>query len=183
MEVCDNCPMRLFNVKHHNLKGIGNPFYGNLIVIPNVDYEAYKKGNIGYSAQVRIIKEIISSTGGEELVYFVPFIRCNETISCDVTDDIIRKCIIHLANDIEKYNFNNILILGDAAKKFFNSDEITGLLTSVMISRNNRRYCVNYSPLVKFKDDDKFKVFEDHLKQWIDSVKNNDFSYYLQLRL
>lgn len=63
MDVCEDCPMRLFNIKHHNLQGIGNPYFGICIVIPNVDYDAYKKGNIGYSNQVEIIKSIISSTG------------------------------------------------------------------------------------------------------------------------
>lgn len=43
MDVCKDCPMRLFNIKHHNLQGIGNPYFGICIVIPNVDYDAYKK--------------------------------------------------------------------------------------------------------------------------------------------
>ena len=44
MSVCDLCPMRLFNTKHYNLRGVGNPYFGKCIVIPNVDYDAYKKG-------------------------------------------------------------------------------------------------------------------------------------------
>lgn len=38
---CDNCPLRLFNSKCHNLQGVGNPFMGKLIILPNVDYDAY----------------------------------------------------------------------------------------------------------------------------------------------
>lgn len=88
MDVCKDCPMRLFNIKHHNLQGIGNPYFGICIVIPNVDYDAYKKGNIGYSNQVEIIKSIISSTGELTDVFILPFIRCNETIACELNNDI-----------------------------------------------------------------------------------------------
>ena len=61
--VCDNCALRLYNTKSYNIQGIGNPFYGNCIVVPNVDYVAYKKGDMGFSTQVDVIKSIISSTG------------------------------------------------------------------------------------------------------------------------
>ena len=75
MDVCKDCPLRLFNIKHHNLQGIGNPYFGICIVIPNVDYDAYKKGNIGYSNQVEIIKSIISSTGELTDVFILPFMK------------------------------------------------------------------------------------------------------------
>ena len=63
MDVCSDCALRLFNTKHHNLQGIGNPYFGICIVIPNVDYDAYKKGNIGYSeyeGNVSVKKDITS---------------------------------------------------------------------------------------------------------------------------
>ena len=55
MDVCSECPIRLFNNKHYNLQGIGNPYFGNCIVVPNVDYNAYKNGSMGFSNQVEII--------------------------------------------------------------------------------------------------------------------------------
>ena len=65
MNICEDCPMRLFNTKHYNLHGIGNPYSGNCIVIPNVDYNAYKKGDMGFSSQVDIIKEVLHLSTGE----------------------------------------------------------------------------------------------------------------------
>ena len=56
MNICDDCPIRLFNSKHYNLQGIANPYFGNCIVVPNVDYNAYKKGQdfetLKYSVQL-----------------------------------------------------------------------------------------------------------------------------------
>lgn len=181
-DVCTECAMRLFNTKHYNLQGIGNPYFGKCIVIPNVDYVAYKKGDIGFSKQVEIIKSIISSTGELTDVFIVPFIRCNETISCELNDDIYRRCLTNFANDIRKFNFQDILLLGEAGRRFFTCD-INQYLDTIIISSNNRRYCVNYSPLIKYIDDNKFKIFKSHLLKWYNSVNNKCYNGYEILRI
>ena len=181
-DVCTGCAMRLFNTKHYNLQGIGNPYFGKCIVIPNVDYIAYKKGDIGFSKQVEIIKSIISSTGELSNVFIVPFIRCNETISCELNDDIYRRCLTNFANDIRKFDFQDILLLGEAGRRFFTCD-INQYLDTIMISSNNRRYCVNYSPLIKYFDDNKFEVFKSHLLKWYNSVNNKCYNGYEILRI
>lgn len=185
MLVCENCPMRLFNTKNYNLKGIGNPHYGICIVIPNVDYQAYKKGSIGFSKQVEIIKDIISSSSsstGELDLFIVPLIRCNETISCELTDDIYYRCITHFANDIYKYNFKYIMLLGDAGRKFLNVS-IKDNLDNIFISSHNRCYIVNYSPLVKYIDDTKFEDFKSHLLKWYNSIRSKYFTNYNFIKL
>ena len=182
VNVCKMCVMRLFNTKHYNLQGIGNPYFGKCIVIPNVDYVAYKKGDIGFSKQVEIIKSIISSTGELTDIFVVPFIRCNETISCEFTDDVYNKCLTHFASDILKYNFKDILLLAEAGRRFFACD-INQYLDTVMISSNNRRYCVNYSPLIKYVDDNKFEIFKNHLLKWYSSVNNKMYNGYKILRV
>ena len=180
--VCEDCVARLFNTKHYNLQGIGNPYFGKCIVIPNVDYVAYKKGNIGFSKQVEIIKSVISSTGELVDVYILPFIRCNETISCEFTDDVYRRCLTHFASDIIKYDFKDILLLGEAGRRFLACD-INQYLDTIIISSNNRRYCVNYSPLIKYIDDNKFEVFKNHLLKWYNSVNNKIYNGYEILRI
>ena len=114
--------MRLFNTKHYNLQGIGNPYFGKCIVIPNVDYVAYKKGDIEFSKYVEIIKSIISSTGELSDIFIVPYIRCNETISCKLTDEVYNRCLVNFSNDIIKYDFQDILLLGEAGRRFFACD-------------------------------------------------------------
>lgn len=182
MDVCKECPMRLFNIKHYNLQGIGNPYLGKCIVIPNVDYNAYKKGNIGYSNQVEIIKSVISSTGEVTDLYILPFIRCNETIACELNDDIYNRCLYHFSNDINKYQFKHILLLGDAGRRFLNCD-IKDNLNNLCISSNGRIYSINYSPLVKYTDNNKFEVFKTYLRKWYNSITYNDFTQYNILRL
>ena len=165
MSVCEECAMRLFNTKHHNLHGIGNPYYGRLIIVPNVDYVAYKKGSMDFSSQVEIIKHCLSSTGEIDDLYIAPLIRCNETIACELTDDIYNRCITYFAEDIKKYNFKFIMLLGDAGRRFLNCD-ISNNLNTLGFSKNGRFYSVNYSPLIKYIDEEKFKDFEVYLKRW-----------------
>lgn len=176
---CKNCAIRLFNTKHYNLQGIGNPWNGKCIVIPNVDYNAYKYGDMSFSNQVKIIEEILlSSTGvGDSDLFVIPLIRCNETISCKLDTESYKKCLHYFAEDIKKYDFKDILLLGDAARRFLNTD-ITPWLNTIFISNNNRRYGVNYSPFIKYIDENKFNVFCDNLKVWYSSVKFNNFANY-----
>ena len=59
MSVCEGCVLRLYNTKSYNLRGVGNPFSGNCIVVPNVDYKAYKGKSMSFSSQVEVIKEVL----------------------------------------------------------------------------------------------------------------------------
>ena len=65
MGVCDECAMRLFNTKQYNLQGVGNPSFERCIVIPNVDYIAYKNRSVTFSEQVKVIEDILHSSTGE----------------------------------------------------------------------------------------------------------------------
>lgn len=186
MNICENCAIRLFNNKHHNLKGVGNPYFGNCIVVPNVDYDAYKKGDMGFSSQVEIIKDILHLSTGEgdglEELYIVPLIRCNESISCELDNNSYNKCLQHFANDVRKYNFKNILLLGDAARRFLNYD-ITELLDTLIISSNNRLYNINYSPLIKYVNEEKFDVFKSYLRRWYCCCQTKYFDYEKIIRI
>lgn len=170
--------MRLYNTKQYNLQGIGNPYYGKCIVVPNVDYVAYKNGSMGFSTQVEIIQSLISIDD----VFITPLIKCNETISCEVTKEIYNNCLTYLANEIKTYNFKDILLLGEAGRRFFDCN-INDYFDNIIISPNNRRYAVNYSPLVKYIDENKFHLFETQLRQWINAVRNYNFNQYKFLRI
>ena len=180
--VCDNCALRLYNTKSYNIQGIGNPFYGNCIVVPNVDYKAYKGKSMDFSTQVEVIRNIlIPFTGGEESnFYIVPLIRCNEQISCEVDVATYQKCLYYFAEDVKNFDFKNILLLGTAARRFLNCN-ITEYLDTVMVSPNGRKYFVNYSPLVKYNDNKLFEIFKHNLLKWNNYINNNTFNYNIRL--
>ncbi|AXF52202.1 MAG: putative uracyl-DNA glycosylase [crAssphage sp. isolate ctcc615] len=182
MDVCQDCAMRLFNNKHYNLHGVGNPYFGNCIVVPNVDYNAYKKGNMDFSSQVDVIRSVLSSTGEVDNLYIAPLIRCSLSVGCEVTNDIVNKCLTFFASDVRKYNYRNILLLGDAARYFLNCD-ITSNLETLMISPNNRFYNVNYSPLIKYVNEEKFEVFKTYLLKWYSYCKTQYNNYNTLLTL
>lgn len=178
MSVCEGCALKLYNTKSYNLQGIGNPFSGNCIVVPNVDYKAYKGKSMSFSSQVEIIKDVLLlSTGVEESdFYILPLIRCNEQISCKLDNMTYNKCLHWFANDIRKYDFKNILLLGNAARRFLNCN-ITEYIDTIMMSNNGRKYFVNYAPLVKYYDDKLFEIFKDKLIHWNKCVTTNMYDY------
>ena len=182
MNYCEDCVIRLFNNKHYNLQGIGNPYFGNCIIVPNVDYNAYKKGGMEFSKQVEIIKSLISSTGELDDLYVLPLIRCNEYVSCELNEDSYLKCIGYLIEDMKKYQFKNIMLLGSAGRRFLNCN-ISDYFDTIFVSVNNRRYWVNYSPLINYTDSNKYETFKSNLIRWYNSIKNNDFTNYKILNI
>ena len=184
MNYCESCAIRLYNTKHHNLQGIGNPWNGNCIVIPNVDYDAYKFGDISFSKQVKLIKDIlIPSTGvNDSNLFIIPLIRCNEYISCKLDTESYKKCLHYFANDINKYDFKHILLLGNAGRRFLNID-ISSHLNDIFISKNNRYYYVNYSPFIYYMDNDKYNIFKTNLEKWYNAINFNKFDNYNIIKL
>lgn len=175
---CDNCVMRLFNNKKYHFKGVGNPWYGTCIIVPTVDYFAYKKGDMEYSAQVKVIKDNISSTGEEDSIYITPLIKCTNYTGCIIDNNIISNCMNYLSNEFKTYNFRNVLLLGDAAKYFLNIDSISNKLNNIYISKNRRKYFINYSPNVKNFNSDNYKVFKENLIKFINSTKHSYYEHY-----
>lgn len=179
MDWCKNCAIKLYNTKHHNIQGVGNPWGGNCIVVPNVDYSAYKHGDMGFSNHVKIIENILFPFTGvqDSNLYILPLIRCNEKISCELDNASYHKCLHYFGEDVEKYNFKHILLLGTAAKRFLNTD-IKPYLNTLFVSKNNRIYSVNYSPFVKYVDSEYFDTFVNNLVKWYNLVLFNDYNEY-----
>ena len=152
---CNKCPLRMFNNKCYNLQPTGNPLYGNAIVVPNVDYNAYKNKGMSFSKYVEVIKDIISSTGELDDYYVIPLIRCRLAKECPVNSEILR------------YKLRHVMLLGDAAKFWLNIDNISSYTDSVICDSKTRTiYNVSYSPFVKYIDDSKFEDFKSHLMEW-----------------
>lgn len=179
-QICDSCPLRLFNDKCHCLTGVGNPNYGKLIVVPNVDYDAYKNKGMTFSKYVEIIEEVLSSsTGGIIDYYIVPLVRCKLTDKCPITKKIVLNCYTHTYKDIIDNDFKKILLLGDAAK-IIGVTNITSELDNIYISNDIhlRGYSVNYSPFIKYVDDAKYETFRDNLTKWHNASKDNNYNGY-----
>lgn len=179
MTYCDECPLRLYNSKHHNLQGIGDKLSGRVLVIPNVDYEAYKCGDVSFSKQVEIISSILSTGELENTLHIAPLIRCNESIGCDITDDIIIRCKTYLYTDINEYDWKDIMLCGSSAIRYLGIDSITPYLDTVIVDRaTKRKYFVNYSPFVKYTDDNNFEAFKSRLIKWYNCSINKMYKDY-----
>lgn len=176
MTPCDDCALRLFNDKCHCLKGVGNPWNGKMIVVPNVDYDAYKNKDMTFSKYVEVIKEALHSSTGELECYIVPLIRCKLNENCPVDKHLIRRCGLYLFTEMRMYDINKILLLGRAAE-LINADSISKHINKMFIGKgtSGRVYSVGYSPLVKYIDDNKYKEFCNHLNKWFNADKYNNY--------
>lgn len=163
---CIDCAMRLFNKQHYNLNGVGNPFMGKVIIIPNVDYSAAKKSSMMFSEQVAIIKHAISSTGELENVFILPLIRCKEYKKYPINTDIIERCTQYLKQDILKYDWHNIMLCGITSTMLLKTP-LKENIDKVYISKNNRRYFFNYNPFIKYNNKELFEVFKEKLCNFV----------------
>ena len=175
-KVCEGCPLGMFNTKCKCLSGVGNPMSGMIIVVPNVDYNAYKNRGMIFSKYVEIINEvIIPFTGGLEQLdpFIVPLIRCKLDDKCPVNENIIHRCMLHTFADIRMNAINKIMLLGSAATNFGfditkGKDKLYYIFPYV--------YSTNYSPFIKFIDDTKYDEFRNRLVKWITANKNNNYN-------
>lgn len=175
--MCEGCALRLFNDKCHNLQGVGNPWCGRVVIIPNVDYGAYKFKDMAFSASVEVISNVISSTGRLENLYVQPLIRCTETTGCEANSDIITRCMSYLAEDFRTYQWKDVMLCGLSATRFLNVD-VKDNLNSIFISANKVRYVVNYNPLVKHFNDVQYNKFCKYFMKWYFSSITQDYSEY-----
>lgn len=172
---CENCPLRLYNTKGYSLSGTGTPYHKLLIIVPNVDYIAYKNKDMSFSSQVDIIKEVFSSTGVlEPTIYIVPLIRCNENISCNVNEDVINRCLNYTNRDITVYGFTRILVLGNAVKRLLQCNIKDNIDT--YFDFKHFIVEVNYAPLVKYTDKDLYDIFKRKLITWYNESINNVYT-------
>lgn len=184
MTPCDDCALRLFNDKCHCLNGVGNAWSGKMIVVPNVDYQAYKNKDMTFSKYVEVIKEVLSPSTGELDCYIVPLVRCKLNEKCPVDKHLIRRCGLYLFTEMRVYNINKILLLGQAADLLI-SDSISNNVNKIFIGNGtmNRGYSVSYSPLVKYIDDAKYKDFCNHLIKWYNADKYNNYDGFEIVRI
>lgn len=182
MNVCEQCPLRLFNDKGYNIKGIGNTWSGNALVLPNVDKSAYKKQDMTFSSQVEIIQSILPTGGLEANLYTIPLLRCNENFDIEITQKIISRCYHYFEEDATKYQLKNIMLCGDAARRMLNVDDLKSYLDTVICdNRTKRRYFVNYSPLVKYTNEEHFEVFKARLLKYYNSVVSKIYDYEIMI--
>ena len=175
-KVCEGCPLGMFNTKCKCLSGVGNPMSGMIIVVPNVDYNAYKNRGMTFSKYVEIVRDtIIPFTGGLEQLdpFIVPLIRCKLDDKCPVNEYIVRRCMLHTFADIRVHNIKKIMLLGKAATSFGfditkGKDKLYYVAPFV--------YSTNYSPFIKFIDDNKYDEFRNRLVKWLTANKDNNYN-------
>ena len=182
MSVCDDCALRLFNSKGHNISGIGNIWSGNSIVLPNVDINAYKKQDMSFSNQVEILQQILSTGRLEQNLYVMPLIRCNEHFDIEITQRILLRCLTYFNETVNTHQIKNIMLCGDAARRMLNIDDLRPYLDTVICeAKTKRRYFINYSPLVKYTNDKSFEIFKNHLIKYYNSIINRIYDYEIMI--
>lgn len=186
-QLCEDCPLRLYNKKGYCLEGVGDIPTDSLIVVPNVDYIAYKNSDFAFSKQVELINHTLFYRGVDYPIKIVPYIRCNIKLSkgmIDATNPIINKlCLKHLNSDIIDNKIKNVMLCGDVAKSLLNIPNITNTFNIRYMNNNQITFYTNFSPLIIYNDEEKYKVFKDNLVNWINAIKFNMFDNYKLVRI
>lgn len=182
MSVCDQCPLRLYNDKGHNISGVGNIWSSNALVLPNVDINAYKKQDMSFSSQVEILNTILPTGWLDNYLYVMPLIRCNEHFDIEITQRILIRCLNHFNREVDNHYIKNIMLCGDAARRMLNIDDLKPYLDTVVCERKTRRrYFINYSPLVKYTNDEHFEIFKSHLIKYYNSIISRMYDYEIMI--
>lgn len=174
-DVCQDCALRLFNTKGHNIIGEGCTQYGNVIIIPYIDKDAYRRQDITFDNGVKIVKDIITEECNEDILnwcYFTSLIKCNETTKCPVNDNILRRCFTHLIKEFNDIKPKNVLMLGTDTPAKVNDLNFYNYSTHrPFIDVKGINFSWNYSPYVKYYNKERFNLFKSSLIEWFNQVK------------
>lgn len=177
--VCLDCPLRLYNTKGYNISGVGNPNYGNIIILPNVDKEAYKHQNFTFEQMIVTLNSLSHSSTGVDILdycYITPLIKCKIANSIILDDQIVKRCMENLKREILTYSPINFLLLGKDVMSHFLQYSINP--DKMYVDICNRRWFNNYSPGITLYDHEKAQIFENGFIKWLNAVKSNNFSNY-----
>lgn len=172
---CKDCPLRLFNTKGYPIKGKGTTVYGNIIIIPTIDKNAYKNQDITFDAMVQDMIDIIhSSTGGQllDFCYITSLVKCTGNKRCPITPDIADKCFEHFIKEFNSIPIKHVLFLGKNTLQNLSDINAERIRTgrNYCNCRKIRDYSWNYSPGVKYYDDKKFEIFKQALIDWYNYI-------------
>lgn len=174
MNYCTKCPLNIFRVNTSpHYEGVGDPWKGRVIVVPTIDSKGWT-----FDKQIETIGEVLNLSTGELLqtLFVVPLIRCNEHLKCMIDSNAINKCRMWLNEDIAKYEFKDILLLGSAVNNILNCP--IGSNLNYVCLHDKQRYFVNYSPYIKDRDAEKYEIFKANLIRWYNSTMTGMYDNY-----
>ena len=93
----------------------------------------------------------------------------NTALSINKDNVVVYKEILHNQSAMEMLKKKNI-------KCVENIEDINKIF--IGINNELRGYSVNYSPFIKYIDEDKFEVFKEHLIKWYNANKYNNYNGY-----
>lgn len=179
IDPCEGCALRLANIKGYDIKGVGNPNFGNMIILPTVDKFAYKYQSFNFSEMVKKLNDIaISSTGVDllSMCYVTPFIKCKPNKRIELDEQVTKRCMINLKQEFVDYHPSNILLLGNNVMEHFLQYSVNP--DKVYIDIKGRRWFNNYSPGVMLYNPNLTHVFVGGFLKWFNAVISNNFSNY-----
>ena len=74
------------------------------------------------------------------------------------------------------------MLCGDAARRMLHIDDLKPYLDTVICeNKTRRRYFINYSPLVKYTNDEHFEIFKSHLLKYYNSITSKLYDYEIKI--
>lgn len=166
---CERCPNRIFNTGKYIQGGRGS-IHGDVVFL-------FPRGDRNYCEDYQLFTDIgnlydeYSGRNNTEDVYMTYSIKCACSNNYNTYLTAIDKCRNILWKELARINYKYLFIFGDAYLSISNNHIPRFMATGGKYIFNN------YSPLIKFKDNNLYHVFKQRFADDIDWVNQNRNNY------
>lgn len=165
---CARCPNRIFNTGIYIQGGRGS-IHGDVVFL-------FPRGDRNYCEGYQLFTDIgnlydeYSGRNNTEDVYMTYSIKCACSNNYNTYLTAIGKCRNILWKELARINYKYLFIFGDAYLSISNNHIPRFMATGGKYIFNN------YSPLIKFKDDNLYHIFKQRFADdvnWVNQNRNN----------
>lgn len=165
---CINCPNRIFNTGSYIIGGRGS-IHGDIVFLfPKSDKE-YNNNNQLF-IDVGNLYDEYSGRNNTEDVYMTYSIKCSCSNNYDTYNAAVNNCRKILWKELAKINYKYLFIFGEAWRSISNNPLPRFMATG------GKYVLVNYSPFVKYKDENLYHTFKQRFVDdviWATKNRNN----------
>ena len=165
---CERCPNRIFNTGKYIQGGRGS-IHGDIVFL-------FPKGDRVYCDDYQLFTDIgnlydeYSGRNNTEDVYMTYSIKCACSNNYNTYLTAVDKCRNILWKELARINYKYLFIFGDAYRSISDNP------IPRFIATGGKYVFSNYSPLIKFKDNNLYHVFKQRFADdinWVNENRNN----------
>lgn len=165
---CERCPNRIFNIGKYIQGGRGS-IHGDIVFL-------FPRGDRVYCDDYQLFTDIgnlydeYSGRNNTEDVYMTYSVKCTCSNDYNTYLTAVYKCRNILWKELARINYKYLFVFGDAYRSISDNPIPRFMATG------GKYIFSNYSPLIKFKDDNLYHIFKQRFADdinWVNQNRNN----------